>query len=127
MEYRVSDITPFVIDAGFIDFDFLKSLWESEKAAISARFIHTVYGKDLADAMGKAIAESDFTYIDNYFIGMRLELLRLSIYSTFGIEVLIAYVEKKLIEIGAVQTVLRMKKAGMDPDKIKKAVEYAAL
>ncbi len=118
------DFMEFFIPFGFIGRDRLDDIWETDRSALGGRMAATKYGKELSDAVSQALAERDFTILDNYFLMAKLDILSKSIYSAFGLEVLVAYYEKKVIEIETLRRIFRAKKSGLPEEETREVISY---
>ncbi|MFP4460358.1 MAG: V-type ATPase subunit [Candidatus Zixiibacteriota bacterium] len=126
-DYVSRDFEEFYVDYGYIDYDFLYSLWETDRSGLVNRFIHTKYGKPLQDAVGDSLSDEDMLPLSNYFLSKRISYLMQSIYSAFGLEVLVAYFEKKRIEIDTLRTLIRVKSGNLEKEHIERTVSYVLL
>ena len=118
------DFAEFYIPHGFIPADLLDEIWETDRSALASKMASSKYGKELSDALSSALSERDLTIVEGYFNQVKLNLLGRSIYSAFGLEVLVAYYEKKMIEIETLRKILRVKLSGLSESDIRKVVSY---
>lgn len=114
----------FFIPDGTIPKELFKSALETELCNIHNEFRNTEYGIKLSDAVKQAIGGKS-NIIDNFFKSRLLALYKYTRYCPYGIEVLWAYANMVLEEIGALRTIVRSRKAGVPKDKIMEVISFA--
>jgi len=122
IEYKFGSFEEFYINFGFVPLSFYKVMWEYERSGMTARFVHTPYGKELYDVLSLALHHKDFSFFEDYFKKVKINILSESIYSTFGLEVVLFYFEKKKLEIEILGMILKGKAANLPQEILQKAV-----
>ncbi|RKZ30171.1 hypothetical protein DRQ36_06425 [bacterium] len=114
----------FFIEGGHIKRTEFRLFETLELDAIPARMVLSLYGKPLANAVTQLVRENDFEPLADYVASIQESFLRQNTYVSFGLEVLMAYAFLRWRELRAVGAILRMKKAGIDRERIIERVRY---
>ncbi len=114
----------FFIPGGTIPRESFKSALEADRGNVHIEFRNSEYGIKLSDSIKQAIGGKS-NIIDNFFKSKLLELYRYTRYCPYGIEVLWAYANMVLEEIGILRTIVRSKRAGVSKDKIMEVISFA--
>jgi len=117
----------FFIEGGHLERNRYERFETMELDGIPARLVFSYYGKPLADAVTKLVHDDDFEPLAKFFHYSLEDYLRLNVYISFGLEVLLAYAFLVWRELRAIGAVVRMKKAKIDRDKIIERVRYGDL
>lgn len=115
----------FSVPNGFIDERFFVSLWDVEEDARAARFLHTPYGKQLFDVVRVALTEHTVKKVESFFISLKRNILSQTVYSTYGLEILLSYFLRKKEEVLALRKIARLRIAGADTETVKRMLTYA--
>jgi len=114
----------FFIENGHIPHSQFQAFELQELDGIPARLVFSYYGKPLADVVSKLVHEDDFGPLSKYSYELLETFLRQNIYISYGLEVLLAYAFLVWREIRAVGSILRMKNANIDRDRITERIMY---
>ncbi len=117
----------FFIEGGYLERNRYERFETMELDGIPARLVFSYYGKPLADAVSKLVHDDDFEPLAKFFHYSLEDYLRLNVYISFGLEVLLAYAFLVWRELRAIGAVMRMKKAKIDRDRIIERVRYGDL
>jgi len=117
----------FFIEGGHLERQKFTKFEDMELDGIPARLVFSYYGKPLADAVSKLVHDDDFEPLAKFFHYSLEDYLRLNVYISFGLEVLLAYAFLVWRELRAIGAVVRMKKAKIDRDTIIERVRYGDL
>ncbi len=117
----------FFIEGGHLERKRYERFENMDLDGIPARLVYSYYGKPLADAVTKLVHDDNFEPLARYFHYLLEDYLRLNVYISFGLEVLLAYAFLAWRELRAVGAIVRMKRAKIDRDRIIERVRYGDL
>ncbi len=117
----------FFIEGGHISKSDFSIFEEMEIDAIPSRLVYSIYGKPLADAVVESIRSESFQPLSRFLANMLEDFLRMNVYISFGLEVLVAFALLKYREIRAIGAIVRMKNARIEKNIIAERVRYGEI